>query len=39
MTRENLNITAGPEFSEDPWGKNLIINNSFYGLKTRFSKD
>jgi hypothetical protein len=33
-TKEKVNITAGPEFEINLHGKNLIIDKSFYGLKT-----
>jgi Reverse transcriptase (RNA-dependent DNA polymerase) len=33
-TKEKFYITAGPEFGTTLCGKNLIINNSLYGLKT-----
>jgi hypothetical protein len=33
-TKEKVYITAGPEFGASLYGKNLIIDKSFYGLKT-----
>jgi hypothetical protein len=33
-TKEKVYITAGPEFGVDLHGKHLIIDKSFYGLKT-----
>jgi hypothetical protein len=42
MTKEEVYITAGPEFGSTLCGKNLIINKSLYGLKTsaaRFQED
>ena len=33
-TKQKVYITPGPEFGANVCGKNLIINMSFYGLKT-----
>ena len=33
-TKENVYISAGPEFGANLCGKNLIINKSLNGLKT-----
>jgi hypothetical protein len=33
-TKDKVHITAGPVFGTSVCGKNLIIDKSFYGLKT-----
>jgi hypothetical protein len=33
-TKGKVNITVGPEFGSTLYGKYLMINKSFYGLKT-----
>jgi hypothetical protein len=33
-TKEKVCITAGPEFGANLHGKNLILDESLYGLKT-----